>query len=177
MNKMVPLIVQYSFDANTPVFLLANEEEAKAELKRQFEEEVRIELEENKRIKGVTFDYSISEDGRYAVIKNYFQDETDVTEWSIGEVEAEKPLTADYLYETLPYDVKDDLYRKIWAEHVAEDIVAQLEARSNIPELTDEELDAAIKKAAGSYVNGEYDCNQSYWANIDNIIDTYISGR
>ena len=46
------LVTHYSFDSETPVWLFDTPEEASAELKKQFEEEVRIETEENGHVIG-----------------------------------------------------------------------------------------------------------------------------
>lgn len=66
--------------------------------------------------------------------------------------------------EWLSEDVKDQIYRDVWAEHVAEDIEAVLEEEGVT--LSDEQ----IKTLARRYVNGRYDCNLCYWDNIRNLI-------
>ena len=61
---------------------------------------------------------------------------------------------------------KDALYRKLWANHVQEDVL-------NHSRALDKELnDDGIKKVVDRYVyHGDYDCNLSYWDNIENLID------
>lgn len=61
---------------------------------------------------------------------------------------------------------EDALYRAIWKKHVIKDIESHLE---DIEEtLTDDQ----IEQAADLYVyDGEYDCNLSYWVNIENVIE------
>ncbi len=61
----------------------------------------------------------------------------------------------------LPSDIKDSFYRKIWAEHVYEDI------RSMDIEVTKKRAE----KVSEAYVNGRYDCNLSYWDNLNNLLE------
>ena len=71
----------------------------------------------------------------------------------------------EVLMRLLPSREKDDLYRKIWAEHVMEDIKS-FAANKGIG-LSNEK----VKETAEAYVNGRYDCNLSYWENLQNVID------
>ena len=85
-RRLYPLVTHYSFDAEVPVWLFDTEEEAIAELRRQFEEEKRIELEENERTEGEDIFFKISDDGTYASITHIIGDNEpdDVTEWTLG---------------------------------------------------------------------------------------------
>lgn len=76
----------------------------------------------------------------------------------------EKEKLSDILMRLLPSMEKDTFYRKIWAEDVMIDIKS-FAADKGI-RLSDEN----IKEAAEAYVNGRYDCNLSYWDNIQNLI-------
>lgn len=60
----------------------------------------------------------------------------------------------------LPSDIKDSFYRKIWAEHVYEDICNMDTKVSK----------KRAEKIAEAYVNGRYDCNRSYWDNLDDLL-------
>ena len=80
MNYAV--IFTYSFDDEVVVYLFATIEEAKAFLKGAYEEEVRIDTEENE----WNCESYIAEDGWYAKITNYFYDRDDVTEMRIGSI-------------------------------------------------------------------------------------------
>ena len=63
---------------------------------------------------------------------------------------------------------KDKIYRMVWAEHVTDDILSHAEDIG--VEISEE--DAEI--LAESYVcDGEYDCNLSYWDNIENLMEDY----
>lgn len=74
------------------------------------------------------------------------------------------------LYEALTAEQKDYLYRMTWYENVFEDITGRLLDR----DITDED-DAIKSTVAHRYVyEGDYDCNLSYWDNIDNLIDECI---
>ena len=71
---------------------------------------------------------------------------------------------SDILSEYLSFEEKDAFYRKLWAEHVKEDILTF--AENEDIEITAEEVD----RVASAYVNGRYDCNLSYWENLHNLI-------
>ena len=72
--------------------------------------------------------------------------------------------TLDHFLDTLPYEVKDRFYRKIWAKNVLEDIYGYAKAEGIF--LSDKEAEYAAEQ----YVNGKYDCDCSYWTNISIII-------
>ena len=64
---------------------------------------------------------------------------------------------------------RDKIYREVWKEHVMEDIREFL--KDNDMKLDDEHID----KAATLYVmHGKYDCNLSYWSNIENVIKSVM---
>lgn len=55
----------------------------------------------------------------------------------------------------------DTLYRLFWESYVREDF-------ESLGDFTDDELDSFVY----DYVyNGNYDCNLSYWNNLENIIN------
>lgn len=63
-------------------------------------------------------------------------------------------------------DDKDRVYRMLWYDYVIEDIITRLAERSIVLD------DEAIRDAASRYVYDVcYECNLSYWDNIDNLID------
>lgn len=63
-------------------------------------------------------------------------------------------------------DEKDQVYRQVKAKYLKEDIVSRSEEIGK--ELSEEEIDSITDL----YVNhGKYDCNISYWDNIDNLIN------
>lgn len=76
------MVVHYSFDQEVPVWLYDTEEEAVAELRKQF----KTELHEAKWNDSIRIESYISDDGFYAVIKEYFDTHTDLTEWTIGNI-------------------------------------------------------------------------------------------
>ena len=70
--------------------------------------------------------------------------------------------------EWLSPTTKDSIYREIWCEHVKEDI------KSRCEDLNISLTDDAINDIAYRYVyEGQYDCNLSYWQNLDNHIEAY----
>lgn len=80
------LVMHYSFDHETSIWLFNSPEKASTELKKQFEEEVRIETEENGHVIGEDMEINTSEDWKWASITIYWDENKDVTEWSIGYV-------------------------------------------------------------------------------------------
>lgn len=82
-----------------------------------------------------------------------------------------KEKLSDILMRLLPSMEKDTFYRKIWAEDVMRDIKS-FAADKGI-RLSDEN----IKEVAEAYVNGRYDCNLSYWDNIQNLISDMTSSE
>ena len=69
---------------------------------------------------------------------------------------------------------KDDLYRTVWYEHVLEDAESRLSENPNAPE-DEDEFNAVCSEVASKYVyNGDYDCNLSYWDNINSLIDSSL---
>lgn len=83
MNK-VAVVITYSFTNHASVVLLDTWDDAVAYIRKGVEEEFRIDTEENEW--GDITEYSISNDGEYAVLTNHFFDRDDVTTWRIGDV-------------------------------------------------------------------------------------------
>lgn len=95
-----------------------------------------------------------------ASIFNYLGSKIDVSKLSSSE-----------LFMLMTDTQKDDIYRMVWSDHVKEDVRGVLDERE---ELTEEEKDAIIEDVANDYVyNGDYDCNLSYWDNINNLIEKF----
>ena len=76
------VIFSYSFDSEVSVYLFENEEGAKKFLKESYEEEMRIDTEEN----GWDSYGYINKDGTFAKIETPFHDHTDKTEMRIGNI-------------------------------------------------------------------------------------------
>lgn len=80
--KSYAVIFSYSFDDDVAVYLFDTWDEALKFLKDSYNEEMRIDIEEN----GWDTNGSIEEDTGYAKIFNRFYDHTNVTEMKIGHV-------------------------------------------------------------------------------------------
>jgi hypothetical protein len=95
---MFALTVYYSFDSEMPVWLFDTKEEAKAELKRQFEEEKRIELDENGNVEDENVVFKMSDDEAWASIINISDgnDSDDVTEWNVSEVRTDAGIGTEF---------------------------------------------------------------------------------
>ena len=65
----------------------------------------------------------------------------------------------------LEYEQKSTLYSILWSQYVREDVASRLEEQ-------EECSDAIVEEVTRRYVyDFEYDCNLSYWENIDNLIE------
>lgn len=80
-------------------------------------------------------------------------------------------LSVDELVEVidaLPFEKRDAIYKHLRSSYVEEDFRNQLEGAYYPKEITDNDF----KEMTRLYVDeGKYDCNLSYWDNIDNIAD------
>lgn len=77
-----------------------------------------------------------------------------------------KNLSAEKIYDKMNDWDKDALYRMLCFDYVKMDVLARCEER----EINLDDND--VNWIANMYVGcGEYDCNLSYWDNIDNLID------
>ncbi len=65
------------------------------------------------------------------------------------------------LLDNLSGSERDDIYRALWFDHVAEDVTNLLE--ENESEINDDIVSAIAER----YVyDGDYDCNLDYWTNL-----------
>lgn len=79
-------------------------------------------------------------------------------------------MTSSEIFTALSETQKDELYRMLWSDHVYEDVKARLSENPDLA-LDEEEEEALCEDIVNAYVyNGDYDCNLSYWDNIDNLI-------
>lgn len=80
-------------------------------------------------------------------------------------------LSVDELVEVidaLPFEKRDAIYKHLRSSYVEEDFRNQLEGAYYPKEITDNDF----KEMTRLYVNeGKYDCNLSYWDNINNMAD------
>ena len=67
---------------------------------------------------------------------------------------------------------KDDIYRALWAEHVREDVLGWISDNKQQLLLKPAMLECVINSVTERYVyECDYDCNQSYWDNIENLVE------
>lgn len=77
----------------------------------------------------------------------------------------------DELLIKLNYSTLDYIYRRLWANHVKEDFISRI--KDNFSWLKYDDKD--IEECANRHVfEGDYDCNCTYWDNIDAIIYDYF---
>ncbi len=85
-----PVIVRYSFDSDTPVYLFDSKKEALEFLKKDFENEIKIDNESGD-LTDKNYRTYISESGTYASItKGAYNNPTyedAVTEWFLGHID------------------------------------------------------------------------------------------
>lgn len=73
------------------------------------------------------------------------------------------------MIDSLDFSQRDTIYRHLWTEYVEKDVRARAEERKI--KLSEDQIGYVKDR----YVyNGDYDCNLSYWNNIDNLIDEII---
>ena len=82
---------------------------------------------------------------------------------------------AEEVCKNLTPGVKDAIYRKLWFEHVAEDV--RIRIRERLGEvILPESVEAIVIKCANRYVyNGDYDNEYGYWDNLDNLINDELN--
>lgn len=78
--------------------------------------------------------------------------------------------TLEELLEQLTEEEQDMVYRHVWKQHVKQDV---LEMDSEADSEVD---DTDIDKIAELYVDGHYDCNQSYWENLSALVSEVTGG-
>lgn len=66
--------------------------------------------------------------------------------------------------------LSEDVYRVVRERYVREDLVGL--AKNKKLELTPDALDYLAHRYA---YEGDYDCNQSYWVNLENLIENYMA--
>ena len=80
-------------------------------------------------------------------------------------------LSADELLDVLTSDQKEAIYDAVNYELKKEDVLSLLEDREDIPNIL---KDVIACDVAEMWKNGDYDCNLSYWDNINNFIENSI---
>lgn len=99
-----------------------------------------------------------------------------------------KNLSAQQIIDAVSVETKSELYDLLQYEHVSADVRSCVENiksedydGNNIKEvlsmLTKTDTDNVIDTAARCYVSGKYDCNMSYWDNIETLIRDTISDK
>ena len=82
-------------------------------------------------------------------------------------------MSSSEIFTNLSNTQKDDIYRMVWSDHVAEDVRAHME--ENMLPSSSDIIQEIAEEVANRYVyNCDYDCNASYWQNIENLIDEEI---
>ena len=108
----------------------------------------------DKYFKIVETHYSLMDDVISAIMKN---EEAKEILWQLITKEKMRKLNSS--------DIKDMFYSLVWKEHVVEDVLSYADD-NDIP-VTQE----TAEKVADRYVyERDYDCNLSYWTNINNIL-------
>lgn len=79
-----------------------------------------------------------------------------------------KAYPKEDLLDLLNYDQKDYIYRKVWAEHVSEDVRSLCKDEGYDEVYTP---DIAEQIAYRYAFEGDYDCNLPYWQNLKNLFE------
>ena len=79
------------------------------------------------------------------------------------------------LYAKMSEKQRDDIYRLVRKKYIKEDVKSRME-ELQVLDKNDENFDTVVETVATRYVyDGDYDCNLTYWENIDNLInETFI---
>lgn len=77
-----------------------------------------------------------------------------------------------------PFD-KDKLYRCLWEDYVREDVQNRIEdTADDYQDIPEDDMPDIIDTVVYKYVrDGDYDCNRTYWENIDNLIEKVIEEK
>lgn len=76
----------------------------------------------------------------------------------------------DKIYNSLSAVEKDALYRKLWMDYVKKDVHSLLEDDS-LEDNKDVSVEDIADIVSERYVHdGDYDCNLSYWDNLENLV-------
>lgn len=87
-------------------------------------------------------------------------------------------LTSAELYNCLSYKQKDDIYRKVWYEHVKDDAYTLIEEEFTKEQLHGRKKNNLAEQIAHAYVyDGKYDCNFSYWDNLGSLLNYYYDAE
>jgi hypothetical protein len=73
----------------------------------------------------------------------------------------------DELLTELNYSTSNYIYRRLWANHVKEDIVSRIKDNFSWLKYSDKDIEECAKRYT---FEGDYDCNCTYWTNIDAVI-------
>lgn len=80
--------------------------------------------------------------------------------WDVFETKFRVDIPPEFLSD----EAQNRVYHQVWAEYVKEDILSRAEEQEiEVDEQKAEEL-------AEKFVHGDYDCNMSYWDNIDSLL-------
>ena len=83
--------------------------------------------------------------------------------------------SAKRIVDCLSDSKKDEVYKLLLTEHIKEDVRPLIGQIKECQSLTDEEKDSFIDNIAHSYAyENKYNCNQSYWCNIQALINNTV---
>lgn len=83
-------------------------------------------------------------------------------------------MSSSELFTAMTEQQKDDIYRMVWFGHVAEDATHYIKDMYSEDEIPEEDIESISEDVANAYVcNGKYDCNCSYWDNIDALVERF----
>lgn len=76
------------------------------------------------------------------------------------------PIKRNPILDKLTVEEKEAVYREVLAQYTKQDILVRAEDYFGM-DISDEEAEFLAERWA---YDGEYDCNLSYWDNIDNLL-------
>lgn len=85
-------------------------------------------------------------------------------------------VDAEQKVENMNYYERAAVYSVIRKMYVLEDVKSLLDCRDLDESLSDDEYNELADTVAERYVyDGKYDCNLSYWTNLDTLIDEEVA--
>jgi len=83
-------------------------------------------------------------------------------------------MASSEIYANLSPSQRDDIYRMKHMEYVEEDVRSRIEENYDT-KIDKDDIDSLVSDVANAYVyHCKYDCELSYWDNIDNLIERYL---
>ncbi len=76
----------------------------------------------------------------------------------------------------IPAELQDVIYRVLWEQRIQEEVIQYLETYFDYPKYEDVDFEKVSEIVAERFCfENDYDCDNSFWDNIDSLIQDVIS--